>query len=198
MKEDILEQLVDDFLQSKGYFTKKNIKFKPDWQHPDFQSKKDSNHSDVDVIGINPNIQGPERVWVVSCKSWQSGFDPGSIIRAIEQKKIMSGRDAWKAFRELVEPKWTQAFLAAVKGLTACESFTYVTAVTKLFGDKTQWENYPPFISSLRGNPIRIITLQEMAKSILPNLNTTLASSDLGRTLQLLKTAECLNAALSN
>jgi hypothetical protein len=29
MKEDILEQLVDDWLQSRGYFTQHNLKFKP-------------------------------------------------------------------------------------------------------------------------------------------------------------------------
>ena len=30
MKEDILEQLVDDYLQTEGYFTRHNLKFKPD------------------------------------------------------------------------------------------------------------------------------------------------------------------------
>ena len=28
MKEDILEQLVDDYLQAKGYFTRHNINFR--------------------------------------------------------------------------------------------------------------------------------------------------------------------------
>jgi hypothetical protein len=196
MKEDILEQLVDDFLQSKGYFTKKNIKFKPDWQHPDFQSKKDSNHSDIDVVGINPNIQGSEGVLAVSCKSWQSGFDPSSIIRKIEGNKDFSGREAWKPFRELIEPKWSQAFLAEIKRLTGKDKFTYVMAVTHLTGDRTVWESYPKFKQSLGGNPIKVITLKEMVEGILPNVKTTLASSDLGRTLQLLKTADCLNQAL--
>ena len=45
MKEDILEQLVDDYLQTKGYFTRHNIKFKPRSDHPDFVTKDDSNHS---------------------------------------------------------------------------------------------------------------------------------------------------------
>jgi hypothetical protein len=197
MKEDILEQLVDDFLQSKGYFTKKNIKFKPDWKHPDFQSNKDSNHSDIDVIGYNPLITGVDRVWAVSCKSWQSGFNPSSIIRKIEGNKNFSGREAWKPFRELVEPKWSQAFLAEVKRLTGTDKFTYVMAVTQLTGDRTVWETYSKFTQSLGGNPIKLITLKEMVEGILPNLNTTLASSDLGRTLQLLKTAECLDTTLS-
>ena len=69
MKEDILEQLVDDYLQSEGYFTRHNIKFKPRKEHPDFVSKQDSNHSDIDVIGINPKKNGADRVFAVSCKS---------------------------------------------------------------------------------------------------------------------------------
>jgi hypothetical protein len=30
MKEDVLEQIVDDYLQFKGYFTTHNVRFKPD------------------------------------------------------------------------------------------------------------------------------------------------------------------------
>ena len=54
MKEDILEQLVDDYLQSQGYFTRHNIKFRPRSDHPDFVKLKDSNHSDIDVVGFHP------------------------------------------------------------------------------------------------------------------------------------------------
>ena len=38
MKEDILEQIVDDYLQFKGYFTTHNVRFKPDPSHPDRNS----------------------------------------------------------------------------------------------------------------------------------------------------------------
>ena len=68
MKEDILEQLTDDYLQVKGYFTQHNVKFRPDASHADFETKKDSNHSDIDVLGFNPKLSGPERVLAVSCK----------------------------------------------------------------------------------------------------------------------------------
>ena len=192
MKEDILEQLVDDYLQSEGYFTKKNIKFLPDKSHPDFETLKDSNHSDIDVIGYNPNLQGANQVWAVSCKSWQGGFNPKSIIKSIETGKKFSGRESWKAFRELVQPKWSHAFIAEVRKCTGAESFTYVTAVTNLIGDRTVWESNTNFIQSLEGNPIKLVTLQEMVDAILKNLKTTLASSDLGRTLQLLKVSHCL------
>src|SRR6267154_241992 len=108
MKEDILEQLVDDYLQSQGYFTRHNLKFRPSQDGTEFVSKKDSNHSDIDVIGYNPHLPGTERVVAVSCKSWQSGFRVKSWLNALEGKKKISGRESWKFFRELIEPKWSQ------------------------------------------------------------------------------------------
>jgi len=91
MKEDILEQLVDDYLQSKGYFTRHNIKFRPRSTHPDFNQQKDSNHSDIDVIGINPKKAGPDRIWVVSCKSWQSGFRVQTKLAELAANKLFQG-----------------------------------------------------------------------------------------------------------
>jgi len=88
MKEDILEQLVDDYLQTKGYFTRRNVKFRPSPDHEGWISKKDSNHSDIDVIGINPHRRGADRVWAVSCKSWQFGFHIQAKLDELENKKI--------------------------------------------------------------------------------------------------------------
>ena len=149
MKEDILEQLTDDYLQVKGYFTQHNVKFRPDSSHVDFEKKKDSNHSDIDVLGFNPKLSGPERVLAVSCKSWQGGFRPAARIKLIEESKKISGRKAWKAFRELVKPKWSEAFRAKVYELTGSEEFTYVTAVTKVKGGKECWETYQPFLDRI-------------------------------------------------
>jgi len=100
-KEDILEQLVEEFLIHRGYFVRHNVKFLPRKDHAEFSSRLDSNHSDIDVLGYNPLIDGPDRVWAVSCKSWQAGFDPVVKIAEIEKNKIVSGREAWKTFREL-------------------------------------------------------------------------------------------------
>ncbi len=57
MKEDILEQLVDDYLQARGYFTRHNLKFLPRKDHLEFQSRNDSNHSDIDVLGFHPALK---------------------------------------------------------------------------------------------------------------------------------------------
>ncbi len=49
MKEDVLEQVVEDYLQLCGYFTRHNLRFKPDRSAPGFVSDQDSVPSDVDV-----------------------------------------------------------------------------------------------------------------------------------------------------
>jgi hypothetical protein len=93
MKEDILEQLVDDYLQHKGYFTMHNVKFKPLPTADGYVANDDRVDSDIDVVGFNPMLKGPERVFVVSCKSWQSGFDLSHWIYGIEHdKNIMVGK----------------------------------------------------------------------------------------------------------
>src|SRR6056297_891690 len=68
--EDILEQLTDDYLQFRGYFTQHNIKYRPRSDQDNFEGRQDSNHSDIDVLGFNRQLEGPEQVWAVSCKSW--------------------------------------------------------------------------------------------------------------------------------
>ena len=186
MKEDILEQLVDDYLQSLGYFTKHNLKFRPTKEAKGYESKKDSNHSDIDVIGIDPLKAGPEKVWAVSCKSWQAGFNVAAELAAIENEKIRSGREAWKRYRELLVPRWTEAFFAVVEEVTGQAQFTYVTAVAFITGKSNNWERNPPFMEALQGNPIRILTLEEILEHLDNDDSTTVAASAIGRTLQLM------------
>ena len=152
-KEDILEQIVEEYLLHKGYFVRHNLKFLPRKDHPDFIRDQDSNHSDIDVIGYHPGKSGEQKVLVVSCKSWQRGFNPASELDAIVAGKVRHGRPAWKAFRELTSPKRSEALVEAVKNASGEDRFTYVTAVTRLAGDKGAWENYAPFREALRGKP---------------------------------------------
>jgi hypothetical protein len=187
VKEDILEQLVDEYLQHKGYFTRHNIKFKPSKNHPDYESNKDAVPSDIDVIGIHPNRRGVDRVVAVSCKSWQSGFNPNSKISEIEGNKTVSGREAWKGFREITKEKWTSAFIDKIEEITGTRKFTYVTAVTVVKGDRLVWETYEPFRKILQGNPVKILTFSDILDDLLPDLDTTPVSSEVGRVLQLFK-----------
>ena len=190
-KEDILEQIVEEYLIHKGYFVQHNIKFRPRQDHPDFVSNQDSNHSDIDVIGYHPIIKGERKIMVVSCKSWQNGFNPAYEIEAILNNKKVSGRVAWKAFRELTVPKWSEAFLRAIKDATGEDRFTYITAVTHLRGNgnKDVWENHAPFRDALNGNPVTILTFREMVTEIHARLTKTLAATEVGRMLQLFSAA---------
>jgi hypothetical protein len=187
MKEDILEQIIDDYLKFSGFFTIHNVKFKPAETDPDFVMRDDCVASDVDVIGFHPMREGWDRVWVVSCKSWQEGFDPRQCIAAIDGNKQLAGRQAWRVFRELVKRKWADALIKEVERLTGSAQFTYVTAVARLNGDPSIWQEHSPFKTNIRGNPIKILTLQDVLSELYKKTNTTVASSDVGRLLQVIK-----------
>jgi len=188
-KEDILEQIVEEYLTHKGYFVRHNIKFKPRDDHPEWISNQDSNHSDIDVVGFNPLKAGPERIYAVSCKNWQGGFDPRFWLKKLEGEALteVSGRPAWKHFRELKKEKWADAFRCAIKDITESEQFTYVLAVARLDADRTYWENHPPFITAMGGNPIKIVTFSDMLGEIRNKLGTTVAATEIGRLIQVLK-----------
>lgn len=189
MKEDILEQLVDEYLMHQGYFTMHNVKFKPPTSDPDFIGNQDSVASDIDVIAIHPRKEGVDRVIVVSCKSWQEGFDPNACIEHIVNQKKYAGRDAWRGFRELCSPKWSRAFMAAVESVAGTRSFTYWTAVTSIRKNRTKavWEDNPSFRAAIEGNPIRLVAFSDMLDDVWAQLSTTPAATELGRMIQLMK-----------
>jgi len=186
-KEDILEQIVEDYLLHEGFFVRHNDKYRPNPNDPEFVKKNDCVNSDIDIVAIHPLRSPPDNIFIVNCKSWQGGFRPSQWIDAIENDKKVSGRLAWKAFRELASDKWSRAFHARVFELTGSERFTYITAVTRLDGDPSTWESFQPFVDRMAGNPIRVLPLSQMVKEILPKLNKTVAATHVGRLLQLLK-----------
>jgi len=108
-------------------------------------------------------------------------------IRSIENNKIVSGRGAWRGFRELVKKKWADGLVREIEKLTGSAEFTYVTAVTKLKGDPKPWQEHAAFRQNLRGNPIIIRTLQEILTEVYKATRTTVASSEIGRHLQVIK-----------
>jgi hypothetical protein len=183
--------VVDDYFMHRGYFTRHNIRFKPSRTHADFKTKADAVASDIDVIGIHPCPKEQERVVVISCKSWQYGFDAGAKLEEINKNKKISGREAWMGFRELCKPKWSEAFLGAVESATGTRQFTYFTAVTRLRNASTRalWEENANFRASINGNRIQILTLAEMLDYLWRELGTTPAASEIGRALQLMKAA---------
>jgi hypothetical protein len=86
-----------------------------------------------------------------------------------------------------MHPKWSEAFLDAVADIAGTRTFTYVTAVTSIKGNPRTWEEHSRFREALHGNPVRLWSLAMMLEDLYPTLNTTVASSQLGRLLQLLK-----------
>lgn len=188
MKEDILEQLVDEYFQLKGYFTQHNIKFRPD-NHKSYDAKYDSVHSDIDVLAIHPTKKGFDKVIAVSCKSWQSGLRTESKLKEFKIPDKPNKRASWKYFRELTNDKWADAFINKIKEVCGTDKFTHYTAVTLLKGDKSVWENYPLFKKNLKGNPVKIITLEEILNDLAHNVSTTPSNTMIGRFLQLVRAA---------
>jgi hypothetical protein len=71
LKEDVLEQIVNDYLKFSGYFTVHSVSFRPRKNHPAYVAAHDSVSSDVDVVAYHPQKAGLVRGMVVSCKAWQ-------------------------------------------------------------------------------------------------------------------------------
>jgi hypothetical protein len=165
-KEDILEQIVEEYLIHKGYFVQHNVRYRPDKMDPDFVSQKDSVHSDIDVLAINPKLSGASRVLAVNVKSWQEGFDFKAAIARIEKDvdlKLQFGR---LHHRELTIPKWSRAYRKVIKDRTGSDEFTHLLAVTLGKGDRSVWEEHSRFIEATGGNPLKVLSLKEMSKTL--------------------------------
>jgi hypothetical protein len=189
MKEDVLEQIVDDYLQLEGYFTTHNVRFRPGRDQDGYTAQYDSVSSDVDVVAYHPTRRGRHRVVVVSCKAWQTGFPADRILAQLRGAAPNPKRPRWLSFRELWNPKWAIAFIREIERRTGTNRFTYYLAVTHVRGDIAAWENDPTIRENLGGNPLAFLTLETMWSRVLATLTTTPAASEMGRLAQLLKAA---------
>jgi hypothetical protein len=188
MKEDVLEQIVDDYLQMQGYFTTHNVRFNPP-KDEHYVTSNDSVPSDIDVVGLNPLRTGTDRVMVVSCKSWQSGFAAQRILAQLRGEAKNPRRRTELHFRELWMPRWAAGFRHKIQEITGESAFTYCLAVTRLRGDASAWTADATIRESLGGNPFRFLTLEQMWAAVLHAVTTTPAPSEMGRLAQLLKAA---------
>ena len=185
----MLEQIVDDYLKFRGYFTAHNVSFRPAPEHPDYVAAKDRVPSDVDVIGFHPKMPGTDRVHVVSCKSWQTGFDADYWLRLLRENKKAGRRFAWQFFRELWIAKWAEALRHKIAALTGATEFVYSIAVTDLRGDGSAWSAEPRIVANLPGCEVSFLSLSTIWSSLLCELTTRPAASEIGRLAQLLKAA---------
>jgi hypothetical protein len=189
MKEDVLEQVVDDYLKFKGYFTTHNVRFRPSPQHPEYETSQDAVPSDVDVVGVDPRRTDLERVMVVSCKSYQPGFDATSVLARLRGELANPKRENRRGFRELWIPKWSEAFRTKIAKITGESAFSYRIAVTRLRGDAEAWANDKTIQANLPSCSVGFLTLESMWATVLSELTTTPAASEMGRLAQLLKAA---------
>ena len=196
MKEDILEQVVDDYLNLQGYFTTHNVPFKPDPTRDDYETAADSVPSDIDVVGFHPRKRGRKRVIVVSCKSWQRGMNPIAVLEQLQGcRPNPRRRDRWHQFRELWKPKWNEGLRKAVLDLTGQSTFQYRIAVTRISGSASvtdaerAWREDETIAKNLEGADFGFLPLEVMWAEVLDQLTTTPAPSELGRLAQLLRAA---------
>jgi predicted nucleic acid-binding Zn finger protein len=200
MKEDILEQLIDGyFLRKPSTFTKHNIKYRPDLNFiSKGQKNKYSVHSDIDIISINTFSKETN---VVSCKSWQGGFDIKFYFNQLSNPNnhtnIHSGKEVWKSFREITNPIWAKAFRDKVFEETNSKKFNYYIAVTKLLNQqvKDDFCNCKNFLNLLSNDgefevKIDFLTFENIFTEIQNSeMSTTIESTEIGRILQLFKSA---------
>ncbi len=189
VKEDVLEEIVDDYLRLRGYLTTHNVRFKPRLDHPDRVANDDRVPSDVDVVGYHPCRSGTDRVMVVSCKARQGGFDATAKLAELRREKKNPKRETWRLFRELWVPKWSEAFTTAIADLTGERVFGYRIAVTHLRGDRDAWSKDATIRANLDGSSFGFLTLEEMWSTMLGELTKTPAASQIGRLAQPLKAA---------
>jgi hypothetical protein len=210
MKEDILEQIVEDWqLSQKGCFVKHNIKFRPNINSKDYISSKDSVHSDIDILSININydINDYKRVSVFNCKSWQKGFNVKYFYEnlmndAIVTYNLIHGHKSFKYFREFVIDKWREAFINAIFEETNCKKFTYYVVCTKITNNKNNekelFENSELIKNLFFGNGaeinIKIITLAELLYDYKHRINKKVTNyteaTEVGRLLQLIEASD--------
>jgi hypothetical protein len=203
MKEDVLEQLVEDYLQLEGYFTQHNVRFKPSKEDPGYVGNEHRVSSDIDVIGINPKKRGPDKVIVVSCKSWQSGFNAVYRLDQMREKRSNPRRKVWRNHRELWDPIWAKSFRAEVKEMTGQSQFHYWLAVTRLTGSETDpvaagnlWANDERIKKNLSGSRFSFLEFGTIWDAVCQRLNgdggQSPASSEIGRLAQLMRASEII------
>src|SRR4051794_34758931 len=105
MTEDVLEQVVDDWLRRQSYFTRTNVRFGPKLGDSGYSSKDHNQQSDLDVLAIRPTAPaGPRRVFAIACKAMQQGFSPNRRLSAADVDKVYNGKSSRKHLRELRDP----------------------------------------------------------------------------------------------
>ena len=143
MAVNVFEELVRAALNAKGYLAFENAAYQ---LHKNAKSlvgldNPVNNPSDIDLIGLHPHKTGPDRILAINCKGGHEPLTlPRDISRITEQSgALVAGSPARTGFRELCQPDWAKAFRHCVYTVTKVSSFTHVTAVRSVTGDRAEW-----------------------------------------------------------
>jgi hypothetical protein len=206
MKNDILEQLVEDYYVSdEGWFVKHNVKYRPYKKSSKNNSKQNSSFSDIDIMAINGTVKGtkPDRVHVISCKSWQDGFGINDWFEVLTGGKTKKGKADCKTFKELIIDEWIDSFLNKIEQETGQRNFTYKIAVTKIKekGDeKNKIEDCAIIKNKFKQKEsnikIEFLTLDKIIETMKERIKKketkSTETTDTGRILQLFQAAKIL------
>jgi hypothetical protein len=113
----------------------------------------------------------------------------------MRREKANPKRETWKGFREIWEPRWSEAFRTAIHDATGASNFRYSIAVTRLRGSLSQqeaeaaWASEPVIAGLLARCDFSFLTMRQMWSHLQQELTTTPASSEIGRLAQLLEAA---------
>ena len=205
MKEDILEQIGHDWIQQhNGKYVKTNLKYRPDINNKTYEYNKttDTIASDIDILSID--LYDIETVTVINCKSWMDGFDFKLFHKNLSSKenhnKKFGGKEFWKHFRDLIDPKWHNAFIERIKSENPkFKKMKYIilNVYSKNKEFAKEWENNEIIRNNFQRSGIELISIEskeitELIKQIETRGSDFAENSDFIRVLQLLRVAKTI------
>ncbi len=95
MKEDILEQIVEDWLVCEpGWFVKHNIKYRPRKEHAEWVKNQDSVHSDIDILALSGIKSAKVKYSQLPVSLGKEGLTRGSICRYLRGMQFIMSDQA--------------------------------------------------------------------------------------------------------
>lgn len=205
MKEDILEQIGHDWIQQQnGKYVKTNLKYRPDINNTTFEYKKttDTFYSDIDILSVDLN--NIETVTVINCKSWMDGFDFKLFHNNLSLKenlfKKFGGKEFWKHFRDLIDPKWHNAFIEKIK-LENPQFKKLIYIILNVHSKNkdwvSRWKNNEIIKNNFQRTGIELVSIEskeiiELIKQIETKGSDFAENSDFIRVLQILRVAKTI------
>ena len=162
----------------------------------------DAIHSDIDILSIDLN--DIEMVTVINCKSWMDGFDFKLFHENLSLKenhnKKFGGKEFWKHFRDLIDPKWHNAFVERIKlENPKFKKLKYIilNVYSKNKEWVSKWENIDTINDNFKKTGIELISIEskeinDLIKEIKTKGSDFAENSDFIRVLQLLRVAKAM------